>query len=79
MIESEVTDDNELYNGVGDFANEEVQNSSTVAIDSEHNELDSDVDDIEIDALQEDDIKNLKILLSSSFTVSSSIFFCTRS
>ena len=79
MIESEVTDDNELYNGVGDFANEEVQNSSTVAIDSEHNELDSDVDDIEIDALQEDDIKILKILLSSSFTGSSSFFFCTRS
>ena len=57
VIDSEVTDDNELGNSVGDVANEKGGNSSTAAIYSEHNELDSGVDYIEIEAPQEDHIK----------------------
>ena len=37
VIDSEVTDENELGNGAGDVFNEEGGNNSIVAIDSEHN------------------------------------------
>ena len=64
MIDSEVSDENELVNSAGDATNEEGQHSSPEAIDSEYNELEIFADDIEIDVLQEDDIALLKIYLA---------------
>ena len=75
VIDSEVIDENKLSNSTCDFDNKELQNNNTLITCSEQHNLGSDVEDIELDVLQEDDLKLLKILISSSLTGSSSKLF----
>ena len=75
VIESEVADNSESSDCACHSGNEDQQNNSESMIDSGHFDLGSDVDSIELDALQEDDLKLLQTLLREILNGSSSILF----
>ena len=79
MIESEVADNSESSDCACNFGNEDQQNNSESVSDSDRVDLGSEADNIELDALQEDDLKLLQTLLRGSLNGSlSNLFLCSK-